>query len=159
LASPDVAPRLRAIVERYEPLVVDALGSRWPKAYEIEVAQLGGMVVGQANDKTKHVKLSPLAVEDEEQAAVTLVHELVHVPANGHWTELPYGIQEGLAFWLSLALVTGPSVYGGPEPAPEALWRALTIGRDEYQALDVESRRAVDQAATWLASHLVEVQP
>lgn len=156
-APPEDVARLRSIVEQYEPRVIDELGSRWPYSYAIEVRDIGPRVQGVADDDSKRVCLSPSAVDDHERTPEVLVHELVHVHAIGHWTELPYALQEGLAFWLSLSLVQNVKVYSGPPPDPENLWRALTITADEYQSSD--DTRGVDQAATWLASRLFEVTP
>lgn len=152
-AAPEAAERLHAIADRYEPQVIQLLGTAWTAPYTIEVCEPGSDRLGSACDQTKEVKIAPRALERDDLAKL-LVHELVHVHAIAHWNDLPYAVQEGLAYWVSGVIVDGVRTYSGPQPSHAALRQALTITREDYQSMD--DTRAVNQAATWLASWLID---
>jgi len=151
-AGPE-ASRLLELVGHLEPLVLEALGTAWPRPFVVRVAPVDG---GRAETRLvdRRVSIDPGALD--EGLPMTVAHELVHVHASGRWDGLPRGVEEGLAYWIA-GLATGEHVgpYSGPEPDAGALLEALTATDEQYRALEPARRGAVHQAAAWLAAGLV----
>jgi hypothetical protein len=102
--SDEDARRCAAALERLDPEVRSALGTRGPRprielyAERVAPGNMDGFITPD-----KIVLQGELGDPDE-----VLCHELVHWHATGKWTRLSYGLQQGLAYALT-AVLTMPA--------------------------------------------------
>jgi hypothetical protein len=152
-ASDEFAERLCALVKMVEPPIIAMLGTRWTRAYDVEVDESLERYFATTTSWNRRVRIGRRALSpDEFDHAVA--HELVHVHMRGQWLDMPAAVQEGVANFVGWCALGKKPVYRGPEPTPEELRRVLSISNREYLSLSQSETREIDRIGAWLASKM-----
>jgi len=148
--------RVEEIIRRVEPIVLQALGTRWDRPYHVAFDPEFTRFPGYTRTHDRYVRVGPRALESPALFEHVIAHELVHVHMTGDWEDLPGVLQEGVADWIAcVALGRASRAWEGPPPPPVLTRRMLAMSYSEYWRLDAEERIAIEQAAMFLASTLV----
>ena len=165
IAPPELTERIVEIVARQEPRVIAWLGTRFPGNYQIRLADQP-MRWNEVMHCAKHddwllppravIRIGPDALNERLPPfsfEASLVHELVHLHAEGVWARLPPLVEEGVADRIALVLC-GVVAADAERPAPSSETLLSLLTWDEEQCRQRKGA-AVHEGAVWLGAALL----
>lgn len=154
--APALRPRVEAIITEVEPRILAALGTCWPREFEVVIVSSFERYPGDTRDFDRRVRLGAGSLTSWKNLELTVAHELAHVHMTGDWRALPPVIQEGVADWISV-VVNGyqPPVWNVALPEPELVRRVFVMDYDTFKGLPPDELYQVRYAAMYVASGMV----
>lgn len=146
---------IREAIAKFEPRVIDLLGTQLGRDYEIHILAEEGRAPAATRYPRRDLYFSPRAFEAAMFERL-VAHELVHVHALGVWDALPEVIEQGLAEYISFLVQAEGNhrtgYYDGSAPDLAQLVAALRLSDIEYMLQPPDP--VVTNAALWLVCSL-----
>lgn len=145
--------QVREAIARFEPKVIELLGTRLDREYEVHILAEETARGAPANTRypSRDIYFAPSAFQ-EDLLERAVAHELVHVHATGVWDALPEVVEQGLAEYVGhLARGLEPNYVGAP---PDLAKLVATLRMSDVEYMLAAYDRDVFHASTWLVCQL-----